>query len=416
MTPILALLLLPLQQTASDTPDLAELERRIEALSDELEALRLGPDLLGGELVSRYGFAPGASKIYSVPDGVSIGGYGELLFTDRQGGPNEADFLRAVLYAGYKFDDHWLVNSEYEFEHATVSDTNDGSGDESPGSVSVEFAYIEYRHTEQFGARGGLVLIPMGLANELHEPINFPSVNRPELERQILPSTWRENGVGVFGETDDWSWRAYLVNGFDAAGFSASGLRGGRQKGGKAKADDLAVVARVDYVGHEGLLAGASVYHGGAGQDNAGFGETPVTLVDAHVDWRHAGLRLRSVGVLGFIDDVEELNTAQGLLGTDSVGEELNGYYVELGYDVAPLFGGAVSGELSPFVRWSEFDTQADVPAGFASDPANDRELLTLGVAWLPIPNITLKLDFVDADNGAGTGEDLVRLAAGYVF
>ncbi len=416
LPPLSVLPALPAQEPAQEFERFTELERRIELLSDELETMRLGPGVKDSEFESRYGFGAGASNVYRVPEGVSIGGYGELLYTDRQGAANEADFLRGVLYAGYKFDEHWLFNSEYEFEHATVSDNNDGSGDEAPGSVSVEFAYVEYRYNANFGARAGLLLLPVGFANELHEPINFPSANRPELERRIIPSTWRENGAGVFGETDNWSWRAYVVNGFDAAGFDDTGVRGGRQSGGQAKADDLALTARFDYVGQEGLIAGVSGYHGGSGQDNAGFGTTSVTLLEAHADWRYKGFRTRVLGVLGEIDDVEQLNAAQGFVGDESVGEEQEGYYLEVGYDIARHMGGAVSGELSPFVRYENFDTQADVPDGFSANPANDQELWVYGINWNPIPRVALKADYVDADNGSGTGRDLFRMSVGYVF
>ena len=404
------------QTTPQDALRLAEIERQIDVLSDELEAMRLGPGVIDTDFTSRYGFGAGASGVYRISEGVSVGGYGELLYTDRQGGPNEADFLRGVLYAGYKFDDHWLFTSEYEFEHATVSDNNDGGGDEAPGSVSVEVAFVEYRYNENYGARAGLLLIPVGLTNELHEPINFPSANRPEVELQIIPTTWRENGVGVFGETENWSWRAYAVNGFDGAGFSAGGIRGGRQSGGQALADDLALTGRVDYVGQEGLIAGISGYYGGAGQNNAGFGTTTVSLIEAHVDWRYRGLRTRALGVLGTVDDVQELNAAQGFTGNQSVGEEQEGFYVEVSYDIAQHLGGAVAGELTPFFRYESLDTQADVPTGFTSNPANDEEFFVWGISWSPITRVALKADYVDADNDAGTGQDLFRLTVGYVF
>ena len=363
-----------------------------------------------------FGFAPSASKIYGIGEGISLGGYGEMLYQDRQGASDELDFLRAVIYFGAKLSPEWLFNSELEFEHATVSDNNDGSGDEAPGSVSVEFAYLEYRPggRTDFGVRSGLLLVPMGFVNELHEPNVFLSANRPELERQIIPSTWRENGIGVFGETDNWNWRAYAINGFDAAGFDAGGLRGGRQSGGQTLADDFALVGRVDYQGTPGLLVGGSAYFGGAGQDNAGFGTTTTTLFEGHIDWRPGSWRTRALGVLGSVDDVEQLNAAQGFVGDQSVGEDLEGYYVEIGYDVMSHIAPESNQELVPFARYERFDTQASVPDGFTRDPANDRELLTVGVSWLPTPAVAIKADFVDAADE--NGNDLFRISIGYAF
>lgn len=405
----------PTQQDQQEQID--ELNRRISALADELESVELGSALSQPVGDGQFGFAPAASKIYQVEQGISLGGYGEMLYTGNTPGSDQLDFLRAVLYIGYRFNDEWLLNSEFEVEHATVADNNDGSGDEAPGSFSAEFVYLDYTPggRTDFGFRGGLLLPPMGFINELHEPTTFLSANRPELERQIIPSTWRENGLGVFGESDDWSWRVYLVNGFNGEGFTPGGLRGGRQKGGKAKADDLAVVGRIDYVGSPGLIAGVSGYSGGSGQDNDFSANT--TLVDAHVDYRNEGLRLRAIYVMATVDDVEELNAAKGIaLGESSVGEELSGYYLEVGYDIAEYLGFTDGEQFIPFVRYEEFNTQDEVPDGYIADPANDRSSITFGFSYMPIPQVALKVDYVDNDNEADSATDQIRAAITYVF
>jgi hypothetical protein len=405
----------PTAQTQQE--QIEELERRIAALADEIENIDVGSPLNRPIGQGQFGFAPAASKIYSVDQGLSLGGYGEMLYTGNTPGSDELDFLRAIAYVGYKFNDEWLLNSEFEIEHATVADNNDGGGEEAPGSVSAEFVYLDYTPggRSDFGVRAGLVLSPMGFINELHEPTTFLSANRPELERQIIPSTWRENGIGIFGESEDWSWRVYLINGLNGEGFSPGGLRGGRQKGGKASAEDLAIVGRVDYVGSPGLIAGVSAYSGGSGQNNSFTANT--TIFDAHVDYRNEGLRLRAIYVMATVDDVEELNAAKGIVaGESSVGEELSGFYVEAGYDIARYLGFSGPEQLIPFVRYEEFDTQAEVPDGFISDPANDRSSVTFGISYMPIPQVAIKVDYVDNDNGADSATDLVRAAVTYVF
>lgn len=390
----------------------AELSRRLDLLADEMERQDHG-DVFTPVGESRRGLSPAASKIYEAKSRLSIGGYGEMLYTNRQSGtaPDDVDFLRAILYVGYKFDDRWLLNTEFEFEHASVEDTADG---DSNGSVSVEFAYLEYLFSEEFSVRAGLLLVPMGFVNELHEPTTFWSANRPEIERLILPSTWRENGVGVVGEGEDLSYRAYVINGLDGEGFSSSGLRGGRQKGSEAKIEDAAFVGRLDYVGLDDLLFGASLYHGNSGQGLDGAGSVGTTIVDLHAEYNWHGLRARALGVHATLDDVEDLNDALGLVGNQSVGEELSGYYVELGYDV--LNGSGSKHALIPFVRYEKYDTQAKVPGGFSSNPARDAENFTFGVAWKPTSQVIFKADYVDADNEAGSGQDLLRLAMGYIF
>jgi hypothetical protein len=154
-----------------------------------------------------------------------------------------------------------VLNTEIEVEHAA---------DDQEGEVAVEFAYLDYLYSPAFNLRGGLVLVPMGLLSEMHEPTTFLSARRPDSESRIIPSTWRENGVGAFGDVGPFSYKLYLVNGFDAEGFSAAGLRGGRQKASKANADDLAVVGRVDFTGVPGLLAGVSCYQGDSGAGTGG--------------------------------------------------------------------------------------------------------------------------------------------------
>jgi hypothetical protein len=402
----------------------AELQRRMDALSGEIERYSLGEsigDAIGGLGAGAYGLGAAASKIYGVEQGLSIGGYGELLYENYAGDgkSDQVDLLRSVLYFGYKFDEHWVLNTEIEYEHATTSDGPDaGSG--ADGEVSMEFAYLDYLLSPQFNLRAGLVLLPLGLLNELHEPTAYLGAKRPLSESLILPSTWRENGVGIFGDLGDFSYRAYLVNGFDAEGYSATGLRGGRQKGAKALAEDFALAARLDWHATPGLDVGVGAYHGDAGQDLETAGGADIaaatTLLEAHVDARWRGWRGRALLTRGEVDDVDELNAALGKTGNASIGEELEGLYVELGLDLWPLLCDDSRQSLTPYLRWEQVDTQAAVPNGFASNPANDQEVWTMGVQWQPLDQIVVKIDYQDFDNGADASIDQWNVLVGYVF
>ena len=415
-----ALAAAPAAPPAAPAPSAAELERRIDLLAAELEKLRLGEAATAAADAGQYGLGPAASKVYRKDKGVSIGGYGELLyqgFDDRRddgaasGRTDQADFLRGVLYVGYKFDDRWIFNSEIEYEHAST-----GKG----GEVSVEFAYLDYRHRPELGLRAGLLLVPMGLVNELHEPTTFLGARRPGVESSIIPTTWRDNGFGIFGEAGPLTYRSYVVAGLDASKFTAAGIRGGRQKGARSKAEDFAWTGRVDYTAMPGLLAGVSAYFGGSGQglkNAAGeeVGEVRTTLVEGHLEWKWRGLELRALAVRGTIDDVAALNRALGLTGNRSVGERQDGWYVQAGFDLfARRAGGRAA--LVPYARFEELDTQAEVPAGWLRNPANEQEILTLGLAWKPIPQLILKGDWQDVDNAAGSGVDQWNVALGYIF
>jgi hypothetical protein len=424
----LELALADLRARSGDTPEVAELRRQIEVLTQEIENLKIGDaapsvDATGG---GKFGLAPGASKVYGVKRGVSIGGYGEMLYENfdnerEDGAPanrkDQVDFLRAIVYFGYKFNDRILFNSEIEFEHASTGKN---------GEVSVEFAYLDFLVRDAFNVRAGMVLVPMGFINELHEPPVFLGARRPYVEQQIIPTTWRENGAGIFGESGKVSYRAYLVTGLaafadtasKATGFSATGIRDGRSSGSRSASEDFGFVGRVDFRPTGGLLVGASAYTGGSDQGTKTAGGAPidatVTILEGHAEYRWRGLQARALYATTSIDDVAEINAVKNLTGNASVGEEQYGWYGEVGYDV--LSGGDTRHALIPYLRYERYNTQDQVPDGFAANPANDVTVTTIGASWKPIPNVAVKLDWNQIENEARTGVDQINLAVGYLF
>ena len=435
------------QSQGASTSDarLAEIERRIDILAQEIEAMKIGeaaqapgatptvapaaepaptaatawtPQTIG----QRYGLGLSASKVYSIKRGVSIGGYGEALYQNfatknQSDEPSDAEdqitLLRAVVYLGYKFDEHFVLNSEIEYENAVIAA-------DKGGEVEVEFAYIDYMHSRPFNARAGLVLIPMGLINEQHEPTSFLGARRTDVEDVIIPSTWRELGWGVYGEAGPFSYRGYMVNGLNAAGYDAEeGIREGRQEGSEALASNWAFTGRLDYVGVPGLLAGASVFTGDSGQGRFTPSGRKVhgatTVVDAHLDWRWRGLWLRGLYAHTWISEADLINQLNDLEGDESIGSRQEGWYVQGGYDVFSLMG-ASKASLIPFVRYEEYDTQAAVPAGYARNPENDRQELTLGLVYKPIDRLALKADWQRRQNAARTGVNQWNLSLGYIF
>jgi hypothetical protein len=261
--------------------------------------------------------------------------------------------------------------------------------------------------------------VPVGLINEMHEPTTFLGARRPGVARSIIPTTWRENGAGIFGEKGLFSYRAYLTAGLDASGFNArDGLRGGRQKGSKSLMEAPAFTARFDFRPVEGLLVGVSGFTGDSSQgattpSGDSFGGR-VNLYDIHLDYRWKALEFRALWAGVDIDDARQINEMNGLTGDDSVGSRLEGWYAHLGYDV--LAHGSTDQELIPYLLYEAFNTQVDVPDGFSADPANDREIWTIGLAYRPIPRVVVKLDWQDVSNGADTGVDQFHVALGYNF
>ncbi|HEV2148912.1 MAG TPA: hypothetical protein VGR37_16015 [Longimicrobiaceae bacterium] len=410
-----------------DTADVAALRRQIEAITREIEEMKLGREVAAVAAdTSIYGLAPAASKVYRVQQGVSVGGYGEFLYENfseerENGAPSNAvdqfDALRAILYFGYKFNDRLIFNSELEWEHGSTS---------QGGEASIEFAYLDYILSPALGVRAGLLLSPLGLTNELHEPPIFLGTTRPLTESVIIPTTWRANGAGIFGDAGPFSYRAYLMTTLDAVGggtsraggFSAGGLRGGRQKGAREMAENFGGVARVDFVGVPGVLVGGSAFLGNTAQGR----ELPtgeevegrLTIWEAHADVKLRGLDLRALYAVATLDDVAELNRLRNLTGSQSIGERLTGGYVQAGYDVLNFVD--TEHQLVPYFRWERVNTQDRVPAGFSINPATDRGVFALGAMWKPIPAVSVKGDYQMHSNEADTGVNQFNVNIAYLF
>lgn len=386
------------------------LEEQNRAMSRQLEQVEFR-DVIPPLGDGRHGLGPAASKVYDAK-GLSIGGYGEYLFQQRSGDTDVFDALRGVLYFGYKLDDEFVVNTEIEFEHGT---TGSGTGTtSSAGSASIEFGYVDWLHSDALNVRAGLLLVPLGWLNELHEPTTFWSASRPRTEQVIIPTTWREGGAGVHGSAGGFAYRAYAMQSLDGEEFDARGFRDGRQKGNRAAADDFAVAARLDWVDTPGLVVGAGVFAGDTGQDGIDAAARPIpelttTILEAHAEYRTGPWSVRGLYATAFVDDAGVFDAATGEL----LGDRLEGYYVEAGCDVLALGDADARKALTPFLRFERVDTQKSMPRGFASDPANDQTIWTFGVDYAPIPQLVVKLDFEQHDRGR---DDAFNVLLGYVF
>lgn len=405
------------QAGLQDAAQIDELRRRVDVLAAELERLRSGetPQVeLTDERRRALGLAPSAAVTYRrASEGVSFAGYGEMLLenfeSENQSGTGGAlttrlDFLRAVLYAGYRFNDKFLFNSELEIEHGN--------------EIFIEFAYVDYLASEHLTLRGGLLLLPLGLVNEFHEPNVFIGAKRPETEQRILPSTWRENGAGILGSAGIVNYRAYVTNGLNGAGFSSAGVRGGRQRGIQARAANLAFSGRVDVTPVPGVFGGVGFYNGGSGQEqivlDGGRLDVGTTVVEVHGQAQLRGFDVRALFAQASIDQAAETNRALRLPAGSPIADTMQGGYIQAGYNVLSQFDAPLA--LTPYVRYERVDTQHRVPAGFIRDRARDGVLKTLGVELKPIPNVVLKTDYQWITNQAGTGRNQFNVNLGYAF
>jgi hypothetical protein len=405
------------QQPEPTTQQIEELRRRLEILATEVERLRSGEEEeneLSDDRRRALGLAPSAAATYRRrSEGVTFAGYGEMLLenfkSENESGAAGApttrlDFLRAVLYAGYRFNDRFLFNSEIEVEHGN--------------EIFVEFAYVDYVLNENLNLRGGLLLVPLGLVNEFHEPNVFLGAKRPETEQRIIPSTWRENGGGILGSYGPVNFRAYVTNGFNGAGFTAAGLRGGRQRGIQARAAHMAFSGRLDVTPIPGVFAGVGIYNGGSGQEQVVLnGErldmnTTVGEVHAQAQWR--GFDVRGLFARATVDEAGLASTALRLAANAPIAERMQGGYVQLGYNVLSQTG--LTAAVTPYVRFENVDTQSRIPAGFVRDLSRDGQFTTAGVDFKPIPNVVLKAEYQRITNESGTGRDQFNMNLGYAF
>jgi opacity protein-like surface antigen len=399
-------------QAAPAVPaDQAALEAKVDALASALNQLTESLHVPTNETQrSRFGLGPAASKVYAT-DGLSIGGYGEFFLGhylgDAETRPaHRADTYRFITYLGYKFSDMVVFNTELEFEHATTgANPENGKG----GSVSVEFMYLDLLLHRAANLRFGLMLMPMGIINEMHEPTTYRGNFRPEVERRIIPSTWRETGLGIFGEpVEGLAYKLFLVSGLSAQGFGDKGLRGGRQKGNHVVWEDKGIVGRLDYR-HELFDLGASAYYGGADQDRTEETEITTLVWEAHAQFHWRNLEVRGLFAQSRIDGADA-----------AVPERSSGYYVETSYDVLPHLSpaAAVDYTLRPFVRFEQMNLNDQMASGVEAALKLDTTEITGGLEFNPHPNVVLKLEFAHQSTADDAIEavDEVRLGGGFIY
>jgi hypothetical protein len=327
-----------------------------------------------------------------------------------------------VLFIAHNFSERFRFYSELEVEHALV-----GGG--KPGEVGLEQAFVDWKlGGEEFGIRGGIVLVPMGIINQWHEPPIFHGVERPMVDKVLIPTTWREAAIGIFGEpVEGLRYEAYLMSGLDASSFSAgSGIRGGRQAIAQAQTNGFAGAARVEYEPTLGVLVGGSLYYGHAGpnadlydaQGDALELDVPVfgATADARGRWR--GVEARAMYAVFNIGETEELRMAyddQGNVVGPDVGRSLMGGYAEVAYDVLHTLGSTQ--QLLPFVRFEYYDTLAGIEGRQRVDADDNRQVtdLVVGLSYRPVPAVVGKLDFIQRTPG-GDADAVQILNAGIGF
>ena len=324
----------------------------------------------------------------------ALSGYMDFHFNKVELEDGRLDFHRFVLLVTHRFSDRIRFVSEIELEHALVE------GLEEAGELELEQAYVDFLLSRRFNVRAGMMLMPIGIINERHEPPIFYGVERPFVDTVIVPTTWFEVGAGVHGELGrGWRYRAYVTSPLNAREFTAEeGIRGGRQKGSDTNIGRPAVTGRFEYVGIRGLTAGASFWTGRSGFEFRPNFEVPVTVTEADARYSRNRLELRGQFAYVTISNADLLNDALGrAVGVDpNVASALRGFYTEAGYRVV---SGSRFGDVGVFARYENFDTQYKMPAGYTPLKALDRDALVVGATYWPDPDVAVKVDYVTLRN-----------------
>ena len=336
-----------------------------------------------------------AQRILSgnVSSGVTVGGYGEITYNQPEGDNGELDVQRLVLLFGYKFNDKVQFVTEVELEHVE--------------EVFVEQAFLQYTLSDNVNLRAGLMLVPMGIVNEYHEPTTFNGVERPSSDGSIVPSTWREIGFGIAGKFDNASLRyqAYVFNGFASVNGTkvlggSNGLRNGRQKGIQSTINSPNFAAKLDYYGLPGLRLGLSGYFGRtqAEDDVDDIDGSDVGISMVGLDARYAYQRFTARGqfIHANLTDTEAYNA----LYSSNLGSALQGWYLEAAYNLLPM---TKEQQLFAFARYEDYDTHASVDGSLIKNASYDRNEWTLGLSYKVAPGAVIKADYQIKDNATST-------------
>ncbi len=347
------------------------------------------------------------NRILSVDrsSGVIVGGYAQVDYNQPEGLNGNLDVHRLVLLVGYKFNDKVQFVTEIEYEHVK--------------ELYVEQAFLQYTIADNVNLRGGLMLVPMGIINEYHEPTTFNGVERPNVDKSIVPSTWREIGIGITGKLDDASMRyqAYIFNGFASVNGEnvlggSNGLRNGRQKGSESIINTPNLSAKIDFYGVQGLRLGLSGYFGRT-QAEDGIQEiegADVGLSMLGLDARYINNRFSARGqyIHANLSDSDKYN----ILYETNLGSELKGWYLEAAYNLLAL---SKEQRLDAFVRYEQYDSHAATEkAGIQRNLGYNRNEWTTGLSYHIAQGAVVKADYQIFDNAIIGNDSFGQLNLGF--
>ena len=370
--------------------------------------------------------------------GLTVGGYGEANFSrnffsdhvSRYSQPEEHkddpshgrfDIPHAVINLGYGFGKGWSLGTEIEFEHGgngLAYEKEDEEGGEweqeveKGGEVELEQFWLQKSFGRAANLRIGHIVVPVGLNNAHHEPLNFFTVYRPEGENTIMPSTWHQTGLAFFGRYGDFRYEAQLLAGLNADNFTNTGWI---NKGHKSPlefdvANKYGVALRIDNYTVQGLRLGVSGYYGhsignsypnnAAGVDAEYKGQVAIGSID--LTYRGHNWIVRGQADYGYLGDAAQLKYVYNRLNSKSpykhsayVSKNAYALGIEAGYDVFSQIRQMRQKEqqLYVFGRYEQYDPYASKTKGTSYDYTAVKRM-AVGMNYHPIPEIVIKAEY----------------------
>jgi hypothetical protein len=393
---------------------------------NEQTAVHFGVDASDERVMTR-----GLQPVRLEQQGTVIGGYGQFNLDSLKVGEakdfkTQANLRRIVLFVSHHLTDDIAVYTEFEWENALACDG-------CAGSAEVEQAFVDWKLLgDKLALRAGLVLVPMGIINQWHEPPVFHGVERPMVDEFIIPTTWRELGAGITGHLGEiYHYELYLTTTVDPTRLGPEGLSPALTEGSLAPAESGAVTGRFEAEPVLGVIAGAAFFLSDAGGNGDFFTVSgrkrnlflPILGYALDARARRFGFEARAVWAQFFMPNSGDLMSARREDGsplfpnadmTGPVATRIQGGYIELAYDVLHEFH--TTQELLPFIRLETYDTQAGVPKGYKANPRLDVNELTTGLTYRPIRQLVFKSDLQLRDRRLGWDELQVDVGMGYMF
>lgn len=370
---------------------------------------------------------------------LTVGGYGEAAFSANFYSDNvyryssaashagerhaRVDVPHAVIYLGYDFGHGWTMQTEIEFEHtgsgAAVEKEFEEAGEweteiEKGGEVELERFWIQKSFSSALNLRMGHIVVPVGALNNAHEPLNYFTVYRSEGEYNILPSTWHDTGVSLWGRAGAWRYEAQVIAGLDAYMFNTENfVKYGAGSPYEFKvANQLGFAARVDNYSVKNLRLSLSGFYGRA-MDNSYpyeaiaetsryYGIKGRTAIGAF-DFEYKGRRFvaRGNADYGYVGDAGTISYMKRNRSANNspykksdVGRGAMAFGGEAGYDILPWFAARRNdARLFIFGRYEYYNSYIPDEGSVRAD-WTQKHRIAVGLNYYPVPEIAIKAEF----------------------